>query len=74
MGASSPADTQVVELVERICDVGKANEKAVGMFVANLDEIPHWISKGASFFLLSSDHSFMHQGAAELKRRFAASV
>jgi 2-keto-3-deoxy-L-rhamnonate aldolase RhmA len=70
LGAASPADPVVVQTVERICDIGRAAGKPVGMFVGDLSEIPKWRERGASVFLLSSDHSFMLQGAAGLVRQF----
>ncbi|GMG87938.1 HpcH/HpaI aldolase family protein [Biformimicrobium ophioploci] len=71
LGAASPKDPVVVEAVERICAAGKKAGRCVGMFVGDLDEIPHWREQGASLFLLSSDHTFMQQGAASLAARVA---
>lgn len=70
LGASSPQAPEVVAAVERICDAGARAGRPVGMFVGNLDEVPRWQNAGASLFLLSSDHSFLMQGAADLVRRF----
>lgn len=70
LGASSPADPQVVAAVERICRAGADAGRPVGMFVGNLDEVPRWQEAGASLFLLSSDHSFLLQGATALVQRF----
>ncbi len=69
MGADSPADDKVIAAVERICAVGKEAGRAVGMFVGNIDEVPHWVEAGASLFLLSSDHGFMLQGAKQLAEK-----
>ena len=68
-GAESQDDPRVVAAVERVCAAGKAAGKAVGMFLARVEDVPHWRSKGASFFLLSSDHTFLLAGANELARR-----
>lgn len=70
LGASSPADPQVVSAVERICRAGADAGRPVGMFVGNLDEVPRWQAAGASLFLLSSDHGFLLQGAAGMVHRF----
>lgn len=70
LGASSPADAEVVEVVEQICAAGAATGKAVGMFLSDAAEIPHWRERGASFFLLSSDHGFLLQGAQRLADNF----
>ena len=73
LGASSPADPAVVATVERICAAGRAAGCAVGMFLDDLNEIPHWRERGASLFLLSSDHSFLLQGANRLVHQVKAS-
>lgn len=70
LGASSPADAIVVEAVEKICQAARVAGRPVGMFVGNLDEIPRWQEAGASLFLLSSDHSFLMQGANRLVETF----
>lgn len=68
--ASSPTDGVVVDAVERICAASVAAGRPVGMFVGDLDELPRWRQAGASLFLLSSDHSFLLQGARALEQRF----
>lgn len=73
LGAASPSDPVVVQAVERICRSAADHGRRVGMFVGDLDEIPHWQEQGASLFLLSSDHSFLLQGAKNLVARFQAS-
>ncbi len=70
LGAASPADAAVVDAVERICSAGLAAGVPVGMFLGDLDELDHWKARGASLFLLSSDHGFLKQGAAALVSRF----
>ena len=70
LGAASPTDAQVVAAVERVCQAGADAGRPVGMFVGNMDEVPRWQEAGANLFLLSSDHSFLMQGAANLVRRF----
>ncbi len=72
LGASSPKDKIVVEAVERVCAVGKAVGVPVGMFVPNVEECAQWRAQGASLFLLSSDHSFLLQGANQLVEGFSA--
>lgn len=66
LGADGPNDPTVIEAVEMICRKGSEASVAIGMFTANLDEIPKWRAAGASLFLLGSDHGFMLKGAAEL--------
>jgi 2-keto-3-deoxy-L-rhamnonate aldolase RhmA len=52
--------------VERVCAAGRAQRRPVGMFLARTSDIPLWREKGASLFLLGSDHGFMLAGAAAL--------
>jgi 2-keto-3-deoxy-L-rhamnonate aldolase RhmA len=44
------------------------------MFVADLSELPRWISLGVSLFLLGSDHGFMLSGAQQLQQKFADAI
>lgn len=62
----NPADKDVIEAVREVCKRGKSAGTVVGMFTANVAEIPDWKDAGASFFLLSSDHSMMLSGANAL--------
>lgn len=70
LGAGSPDEPIVVQAVEHICASAVAAGRRVGMFIGNPDELDHWRQRGASLFLLSSDHSFMLQGAAQLVSKF----
>ena len=38
----------------------------IGMFVPDVEEAKHWMEKGASLFLLASDHAFLMSGARQL--------
>ena len=66
LGASSPGEARVVEAVERICEAGRRNGKAVGMFVPPDEDCMAWQRKGACLFLLASDHQFLLDGARAL--------
>ena len=68
MGASSQDDPRVIAVVERVCAAGRAAGRAVGMFLSRPADIALWHDKGASLFLLGSDHAFLLAGAAELAR------
>ncbi len=70
LGAASPDDPRVIEAVETICAAGRAAGKSVGMFVPKVEEAKRWREQGASLFLLSSDHSFILQGARSLVTAF----
>lgn len=64
--AETPDDPRVVAAVERICAAGRAAGRAVGMFLPRPSDAPQWREKGASLFLLASEHDFILRGAAEL--------
>jgi 2-keto-3-deoxy-L-rhamnonate aldolase RhmA len=66
LGADTPDDPQVVAAVDRICAAGKAAGRTVGMFLSRVADVPDWRAKGASLFILQSDHDFMLKGAAGL--------
>lgn len=68
-GAATPDEPVVIEAVERICAAGRRHGRPVGMFMARVEDIPFWAERGASLFLLGSDHGFLLQGAADLMRR-----
>ncbi len=60
------SDAAVVNAVEGICKTAQKHGVAIGMFTPNMAELPSWKALGASFFLLSSDHSMMLAGAGAL--------
>jgi 2-keto-3-deoxy-L-rhamnonate aldolase RhmA len=64
----SPMDSEVIETVRRICSEAANVDTAVGMFTPDNSEIPDWIDRGCSFYLLSSDQSMMINGANQLKK------
>lgn len=65
-GAASQDDPRVIAAVERICAAGLRHGRRVGMFVARPGDVPFWRDRGASLFLLGSDHTFLLDGAARL--------
>jgi 2-keto-3-deoxy-L-rhamnonate aldolase RhmA len=64
--AQTPDDDVVVEAVDRICAAGKAAGRTTGMFLGRVGDVGMWRDKGASLFILGSDHDFLLQGAARL--------
>ena len=64
--AETPDDSVVVTAVDRIAAAGKAAGRTTGMFLGRVDDVPMWRDKGASLFILGSDHDFLLQGAARL--------
>jgi 2-keto-3-deoxy-L-rhamnonate aldolase RhmA len=68
LGCASPDDAQVEAAVERIVAVCVAAGKPVGMFLARARDVERWRERGASFFLLGSDHSMIRAGAATLRQ------
>ncbi|MFM9976684.1 MAG: HpcH/HpaI aldolase family protein [Sphingomonadaceae bacterium] len=65
-GADSPDDSRVVAAVACICAAATAARRTVGMFLARTDDVPGWRDKGASLFILQSDHEFLLKGASGL--------
>ena len=65
-GAETPDDGVVVEAVEHIVAAGKAAGRTTGMFLSRVSDVAMWREKGASLFILGSDHDFLLQGAAKL--------
>ena len=71
-GAESQDDPRVLAGVEAVCAAGLRHGRPVGMFLARIEDVPYWASRGASLFLLGSDHSFLLAGAADLLDRARA--
>ena len=67
-GASSLDDPRVVAAVEAVCQAGRRAARPVGMFLSRISDVAQWRAKGATLFLLGSDHSFLMSGAAALLR------
>ena len=70
LGATTPNDKIVIDAVEAICAASFRENRRVGMYVGNLNEIPKWRNVGASLFILKSDHSFILDGAKALRDQF----
>ena len=70
LGAASPGAPEVLDAVQEICARGREAGRRLGMFVSEMNEIPGWVEKGVSLFLLASDQSFMKAGAQQLRRSF----
>lgn len=70
--AGSAAAPEVIAAAEQIAAAGKAAGCAVGTFLGTLDEIPFWVNRGITLFLLKSDHHFLLAGAVALRSRFDA--
>lgn len=65
-GAASSDDGQVVAAVDRVVAAGRAAGRATGMFLGRTADVAGWRAKGASLFILASDHDFLLSGAARL--------
>ena len=68
LGCSSPDEPRVIEAVEHIVTRCVAAGRPVGMFVSRVADVPTWRTKGVRLFLLQSDHVFLRDGAAALRR------
>jgi 2-keto-3-deoxy-L-rhamnonate aldolase RhmA len=70
--AETPDDPVVIAAVDRIVAAGKAAGRTTGMFLGRVGDVPMWRDKGASLFILGSDHDFLLQGAALLGQSVSA--
>jgi 2-keto-3-deoxy-L-rhamnonate aldolase RhmA len=64
--ADTPDASVVVDAVDRIVAAGKAAGRSTGMFLSRVSDVAMWREKGASLFILGSDHDFLLQGATRL--------
>ena len=62
----SPDDPAVIEAVARVCEAAQRHGRTVGMFLSRVEDVAQWRERGASLFLLASDHAFLLAGAASL--------
>lgn len=67
LGETDPKATPVMTAVEKILKSGQAAGRTVGMFTPDIGEVAIWRAKGASLFLLGSDHGFIRAGAARMR-------
>lgn len=68
-GAATQDDPRVLAAVERIVSAAVHAGKPVGMFLARVEDVPYWRERGATLFLLGSDHTFLLAGARDLATR-----
>ncbi len=67
--AASQDDPVVLQAVERVCARSRHHGRPVGMFLSRIEDVAAWRARGASLFLLGSDHNFLLAGASDLLRR-----
>ena len=67
LGCETPDDAIVVAAVDRIVASCVKAGRTVGMFVSRPADVALWQEKGASLFLLGSDHGFVREGARALR-------
>ena len=67
LGCTSPDDPKVIAAVDRILSAARAAGRPSGMFTPKAEDVPQWREKGASLFLLGSDHGFVRAGARQLR-------
>lgn len=67
MGETDSKAPAVLETVRELTRTIGAQGRAVGMFTSDYSEIADWRARGASLFLLGSDHGFIAEGARRLR-------
>ncbi|WP_086930002.1 HpcH/HpaI aldolase family protein [Agarilytica rhodophyticola] len=70
LGCRSLKDEPVINAAKHICKAAKSANRAVGIFVGDMNDIPFWQEQGVSLFLLNSEHGFIKQGANTLLDNF----
>jgi 2-keto-3-deoxy-L-rhamnonate aldolase RhmA len=66
LGAPGPDAAPVTEACERILSAAARHGRRVGLFTPRTAELPDWRTKGASLFLLASDHALLRHGTEAL--------
>lgn len=72
LGAEGIDAPEIIAVCERIFAAARAADKPVIVMVANAAEAERFRAMGASAFIVSSDHGFMRQAAAQALDGFAA--
>lgn len=67
LGCASPYDPKVVAAIDHILGHARRAGRPVGMFTPKAEDVPEWRAKGATMFLLGSDHAFIRAGARALR-------
>lgn len=65
-----PASAEVDEVARRVTATARRAKVTVGIYSADLAEVPRWRAAGASFFLFGSDQSFILKQAQQLATEF----
>ena len=69
LGCTSPDDPKVIAAVDHIVAAAVNAGRPVGMFMGRESDVAEWRAKGATFFLLGSDHGFMRAGARAMREK-----
>ena len=67
LGCTSPDDARVIAAVDHVIGACRRANRASGMFLSRSADVSAWRDKGATFFLLASDHVFIRNGAHALR-------
>ena len=67
LGCSSPDAPRVVAAVDQIVAACQRAGRTSGMFLSRAADVSQWRGKGASLFLLASDHNFLRAGARSMR-------
>ena len=67
LGCESPDDPRVIAAVDKIVAACVAARRPVGMFLSRPADVAEWRAKGATLFLLGSDHNFVRSGAQAMR-------
>ena len=56
-------DDLISEAVQKTCDAARKQDLPVGIYIADVEDIPRWQDQGISFFAVGSDQQFIQAGA-----------
>lgn len=61
-GATNQQDPAVEAAVHRICDAAEKADRALGMFLPNMKEVPRFSHAGVSLYAVASEHQMIRDG------------
>lgn len=67
LGCTSPDDPKVIDAIEKIFAATAKAGRPAGMFTSRPADASLWRGRGATLFLLASDHNFIRDGARSLR-------
>ena len=67
LGCTDPDDPQVIDACDTVIAACVRARRPVGLFTSRASDVPMWREKGATLFILGSDHGFVRDGAKAMR-------